>query len=1065
MSLTLSDLCHNSKQAGRLPKCLADLPPYPWDHSKTYWHESHLSRAHRFRQFGRRDYIGAPTSDGVMPHEPRWRGFFRVAENPWLLDHKVQNEILYPAAGMVVMAVEAASQVVYDVTDSPSDILDFEVSRFEIRAPMVVPANESGLEHCINARRVGDSFCKGVTTWTYDFAIYSKMFEDAPFQENATGRFSVRFYRRGAEWRSQPATLLTKTLDPEWLHKKRGQTPFEFYEGLEVVGMSYGPLFRNIVQLGQAVDKGMQKECWASIAIPNTKAKMPKQFEFDHVIHPATLDAIFQTFFTLGSDPMVPFSIKSVRIANTMPRGAGSRLFGVAAGATVGLREASANIDVWSAATATAADGDDGSHVVQITGLRAMSIASTPAGGVGFLPHHKSLSSTMIWKEDLRYAGFAVADLKEWLDIFGHKNPGRTVLHLGVRTDMVVAVFEALTRDGRGVPCVTPRLVRYTMGWDGVGQYRAGFQEAVKVIVDRNRVLLASEKLEDLLSEEDEASRQFDLAIVEDAQLLGRVETLVEPSGYVLLVASGEAGVEGEEGAKRLRLHDFDPVGSIHDPELGQLRLFRKKIEARSVASRSRQSAGVVIITPDATSTPEEHLVATLLRERLSSQFGVSASIEPLSYFAPENLDRKGANNTLVISLVELCHNDGFIFHMGPAQYEQVKALLQTSKGLFWVTRGGQMAGSCPWNATFLGWARTVRSEDPSRQIVCLDLEARERQPKEEAAELIQGVFWDAFFGEGGEYANGTVAPDREFAEVGGKIYIPRLAPLEELNMMLEQGPAKWSRSTCKPTRESMKLEIATPGDLDSFYIGPDGDEASRPLGLDEIRVSVWWTFLFPGDLDTARGKGTRTAFGLDFVGTVTEVGDGVDELHVGQYVVGFAPHGAARGSLVVKEKLVLPIPTQGGGMTEDGIPKPWSLAAVFTAYRAARGVLDVGTPATVLIQRAVDGYGQAAVAVFQHLGAEVIAVVADDTESEALQKMFQIEDGHVLVGGSNLAEAVLQLTGGNGVDLVFDSCSGPENMALSLECANTCKSAINQPPLVPYIPGEMSRRLTSGEL
>src|SRR4051794_23743303 len=167
---------------GRLPKCLVDLPTYPWDHEKSYWHESHLSRAHRFRQFGRRDYIGAPTADSVMPYEPTWRGFFRVPENPWLLDHKVQHEILYPAAGMVVMAIEAAAQVVYDIIDQPSNVIDFEVSNFEIKAPMVVPENDGGLEHLLNAKRVDDTSQDGITTWVYEFAIYSKPYEDAPSQ-------------------------------------------------------------------------------------------------------------------------------------------------------------------------------------------------------------------------------------------------------------------------------------------------------------------------------------------------------------------------------------------------------------------------------------------------------------------------------------------------------------------------------------------------------------------------------------------------------------------------------------------------------------------------------------------------------------------------------------------------------------------------------------------------------------------------------------------------------------------------------------------------------------------
>lgn len=89
------------------PKCLSDLPPYPWNHTKSYWHESHLSLSNRFREYGSQDLIGAPTTDSV-PFEPRWRGFLRVSENPCIQDHQVQKTIVYPAAGMVSMVLEGA---------------------------------------------------------------------------------------------------------------------------------------------------------------------------------------------------------------------------------------------------------------------------------------------------------------------------------------------------------------------------------------------------------------------------------------------------------------------------------------------------------------------------------------------------------------------------------------------------------------------------------------------------------------------------------------------------------------------------------------------------------------------------------------------------------------------------------------------------------------------------------------------------------------------------------------------------------------------------------------------
>jgi acyl transferase domain-containing protein len=65
------------------------LPQYPFDHSRTYWHESRVSRGWRFRKYPRLDLLGAPDSNW-NPMEARWRNYLRVTELPWLEGHKVR---------------------------------------------------------------------------------------------------------------------------------------------------------------------------------------------------------------------------------------------------------------------------------------------------------------------------------------------------------------------------------------------------------------------------------------------------------------------------------------------------------------------------------------------------------------------------------------------------------------------------------------------------------------------------------------------------------------------------------------------------------------------------------------------------------------------------------------------------------------------------------------------------------------------------------------------------------------------------------------------------------------
>ena len=80
-------------------RVLTDLPEYPFDHSRTYWYESNMSRHTRLRMNPRLELLGTPIADWNAL-EPRWRKFFDSTETPWIEDHKVNGKIIYPATGM-----------------------------------------------------------------------------------------------------------------------------------------------------------------------------------------------------------------------------------------------------------------------------------------------------------------------------------------------------------------------------------------------------------------------------------------------------------------------------------------------------------------------------------------------------------------------------------------------------------------------------------------------------------------------------------------------------------------------------------------------------------------------------------------------------------------------------------------------------------------------------------------------------------------------------------------------------------------------------------------------------
>ncbi len=99
------------------------------------------------------------------------------------------------------------------------------------------------------------------------------------------------------------------------------------------MNLQYGPLHRNVTSCVAGNGEGH-----GSITIPDTKAVMPSQFEYPHLIHPATLDSIFHMqalgyLHTLsGEESLVPISISSIYISADVPTSPGSELRGYSKG-------------------------------------------------------------------------------------------------------------------------------------------------------------------------------------------------------------------------------------------------------------------------------------------------------------------------------------------------------------------------------------------------------------------------------------------------------------------------------------------------------------------------------------------------------------------------------------------------------------------------------------------------------------------------------------------------------------------------------------------------------------
>ena len=87
----ISRLNQQTMMPGNEIMALPNLPEYPFDHSRKYWHESSSSKeGFRLRKSPRHDLLGTPAI-GSNPLAARWTNTVRTLDQQWIQDHQVSS--------------------------------------------------------------------------------------------------------------------------------------------------------------------------------------------------------------------------------------------------------------------------------------------------------------------------------------------------------------------------------------------------------------------------------------------------------------------------------------------------------------------------------------------------------------------------------------------------------------------------------------------------------------------------------------------------------------------------------------------------------------------------------------------------------------------------------------------------------------------------------------------------------------------------------------------------------------------------------------------------------------
>jgi NAD+-dependent secondary alcohol dehydrogenase Adh1 len=189
---------------------------------------------------------------------------------------------------------------------------------------------------------------------------------------------------------------------------------------------------------------------------------------------------------------------------------------------------------------------------------------------------------------------------------------------------------------------------------------------------------------------------------------------------------------------------------------------------------------------------------------------------------------------------------------------------------------------------------------------------------------------------------------------------------------------------------------------------------------------------------------------GHENAGWVEEVGDGVTTVARGDAVLVFPPHSCGLCVPCRRGIDMLCIHHEFTGLTVDGgfaeyvvvperslvaLPAGVEPAAVaphadagLTAYHAVKRLAHLATPGTTAVVVGVGGVGHIALQLIRELGAG--ATVAVDTDSRRRALASELGADEVIDGGAASVDAVRELTGGRGADLVFDFVGSDQSHA-----------------------------------
>ena len=781
-------------------KVLTNLPPYSWTYDgPILWNEGRQSRELRNRTYGHHDLLGLQMlgGSGIVT---TWRNMLKIKDVPWLESHKLGEDIVFPAAGFVAMAIEAICQVLKVTKEQRPRI---SLRNFNVIKALPIAANDDrpGAEIFTTLRPLRISATAQSEKW-HDFEVST--YDDQKYTVHATGVVSIAH----SAHKFEPNVSL-KDVN---LHEMATRN---WYDKFATIGLNFGPHFQTMKKIEtDSRRKAMKARATVSCDAETNRDPMRGGA---YIIHPVIIDSMLQTALVASSaghianlSCMVPTGIEEASFTASSGDKQGNLSVVDAVSEPTGLGSIRVSAELHSR---------NGELCAQMENVTAVAFQGIQEDQSAINERHPMMK--VIWKPDItkltsnsasgfsQYLAEAAAQLNKILPsklgklaelvcVFAHKNPRLKILELGGPSGEFARTTLDLLRAGTSFP----RHASYARGsYDSTDTLH---------IEDLNTVDDVSDNFE--MAKAYKAGTRYDLVVCSDSTVGQEAVTKRhEAIGSLLSMQGAVIGLVPADfpGNPDLQLSLMDlPIGDSAE-----------KIVVGTIPARSGD------LNPHRTILVERGNNTKFndqLCEMWESSFKQPLERISLSTITVDSLP----SGTSVICTIELY--EPMLTTLTESEMSSMKIITDNAAYILWIHGGGNMDATRPDFAMVTGFSRSLVLEQPSLRFFTYDID----DPDAGTEVSISNIFRTL------EDVHNPDYLDLEVVERNGIPFTQRFVPEEGLNETFRQ--KQGNRFTEKPFGDSKpaRLVIQSMGQLDTLAFKPEtSGEGQVRAGFVEVDV------------------------------------------------------------------------------------------------------------------------------------------------------------------------------------------------------------------------------------